>query len=412
MITLAVVSTACTSTSEPVPVPEKPASQAAKPAPEPTTPKTTPATPAKPSAPTSEPASKPAPPTTPAAFEVISIDITPPQATVGDPVRITAEVRNTGGREDIYVAILTVDGVEIEAKEVAVGAGDTQMVAFSLVEDEVGTYRIAVGELSSSLMVIARLPASLKGLEVVYPEMVQELLKLPDLKAIEAKDAEAIEDIAHLASAPEYKPAFESMLNEGIKDKRKYCTPLQALLWIAYDREFEHDNPLMDYSLTKLIDAAWKNTTTSENYDSERWQDFDEVVDRLNSPLLVNAYMKDNFSYGLYEGKGSTRTPEQTFNNKLGVCLDWARFALHNLLQNGYSYDNFDVHEADAACILHTQTRNETTGHVVCLYVEKGDFYTIDYGQFHEGIKGPFPTVQAAAEATNPRLSEYRLDRR
>jgi len=96
------------------------------------------------------------------------------------------------------------------------------------------------------------LPAT-EQLKIVYPELYQELLKLPDLKEDTVRNRNALEKIACLGLSNENKAVFEVMLDEGLKAKRKYCTPLEALLWIAYDRNFDGYNPLSDYSLNSLI---------------------------------------------------------------------------------------------------------------------------------------------------------------
>jgi hypothetical protein len=102
-------------------------------------------------APTSTPA--PTPPPSPAKFEVVSLDIKPPEVMVGEAAGITAIVENTGGSEGTYAVILTVDGVTVEAKEVAITPGSSKVVTFSLVKDAPGTYEIGVEGLSSSLVV-------------------------------------------------------------------------------------------------------------------------------------------------------------------------------------------------------------------------------------------------------------------
>ena len=94
----------------------------------------------------------------PAEFEVTSLDVAPPQVTVGDTVRVAAEVKNIGGSEGTYTAILTVDGVEIETKDVAVAPGATEAVTFSVVKEEAGSYQIAMDEMSSSLVVKEKEP--------------------------------------------------------------------------------------------------------------------------------------------------------------------------------------------------------------------------------------------------------------
>lgn len=91
---------------------------------------------------------------TPPEFEVIALNIEPMETVAGEVVSITAEVKNIGGSEGTYAAILTVDGVSVETKEVAIAPDSSEMVTFSLVKDAPGTYEIGMGELSSSLIVI------------------------------------------------------------------------------------------------------------------------------------------------------------------------------------------------------------------------------------------------------------------
>lgn len=102
----------------------------------------------------------------PAEFELVSLDVTPPEVTAGDTVSVSAEVRNIGGTEGVYTAVLTVDGEEAEAKDVAVVPGATKTVSFSLVKDQAGTYQIAIGELGSSVTVKQKLVV--KEVELKY----------------------------------------------------------------------------------------------------------------------------------------------------------------------------------------------------------------------------------------------------
>jgi len=110
----------------------------------------------------------PTPPPSAAKFEVISLDITPPEVTAGETVSITAVVKNIGGSEGTYAVILTVDGVTVETKEVAITPGSSKVVAFSLVKDTPGTYEIGIGELTSSLTIKEKLVV--KEVELKYDD--------------------------------------------------------------------------------------------------------------------------------------------------------------------------------------------------------------------------------------------------
>ena len=99
------------------------------------------------------PTPPPAPTLVPAEFEIISMNIKPMDAVAGETVSITAVVENIGGSEGTYAAILSVDGVPVEAKEVPMTAGSSKVITFSLVKDSAGTYEIGVGGLKSTLIV-------------------------------------------------------------------------------------------------------------------------------------------------------------------------------------------------------------------------------------------------------------------
>jgi hypothetical protein len=247
-------------------------------------------------------------------------------------------------------------------------------------------------------------------MKISYPELYQELLRLPDLKEIDNKDEEALEDIALLALDPKNKPAFESMLAEGINDRRKYCTPLEALLWIAYDGEFSEYNPLSTYSLTNLLNTAWQNTTTSNNYTSERRSNFDEIVARLNSPTCIGFYMLDNFSY--IRDSWIFQPAKRSISIKGGACSDQGMFAYELLSANGYAYDAFEEHADNAACILMAYSgesikwgtdRDSGSGHITCLFIRNGLFYLVNMGK----IEGPYRNVDDAATRTWNRWDYY-----
>jgi hypothetical protein len=107
-------------------------------------------------------------PAAPAQFEVTSFNISPLEITAGETASIAAQVKNVGGSEGVYSATLTVDGTEIERKDITVAAGATETVTFSLVKDKAGNYQVAVGGQSSSLTVKPKLVA--KEMELKYDD--------------------------------------------------------------------------------------------------------------------------------------------------------------------------------------------------------------------------------------------------
>jgi hypothetical protein len=333
-------------------------------------------------------------PPKPAEFTASNLTITPAIAETGQIVTVTADIGNTGEIEGSYAAVLKIDGVQVETKEVTVGSGISQTVSFTFAKDAVGIYNIEVGSLSR-LVIVVEGENILAQLSATFPELCQELLKLPDLKEIDDKDNEAIEDIAYLALNAEYRLVFELILNEGIEDQREYCTPLEALLWIAYDREFDGFNPLNNYSLTNLINYAWGNTTTSNNFTSGRWLNFTEVTDRLNSPELIAIYMQNNFSYSYTKGEAEgVKSAEQIFEDKKGACYDHALFAAYCLKKNGY--DN----AWGAKVTFDRIVQGYYTGHIGCIYQDPKDslYYCMDFGTKGYTVYGPYSSIEEAAQ--------------
>ncbi len=100
------------------------------------------------------PAPTPTPSPAPVAeFEVISLDIKPPEVIAGEIASITAVVENTGGSEGTHAVILTVDGTTVETKEVTLAPGVSKTVTFTFIKDVAGIYKVEIAELSAILTV-------------------------------------------------------------------------------------------------------------------------------------------------------------------------------------------------------------------------------------------------------------------
>ncbi|MBM3254377.1 MAG: hypothetical protein FJZ16_09005, partial [Candidatus Omnitrophica bacterium] len=146
---------------------------------------------------------------------------------------------------------------------------------------------------------------NISEIEKIYPEFAIELKKIPDFIQIDIKDAEVSEDFISVAKKKSIGGiSLDSMFSEGIKEKRKFCTPIQALVWSLYDDEEEyldkkpwddHRWPSQIRGHMKLVGYVWWRSTTSDNYQSNKWN-FNEAVDRLNSPILIALYLGSNFN--------------------------------------------------------------------------------------------------------------------
>jgi len=225
------------------------------------------------------------------------------------------------------------------------------------------------------------------------PEIHKELLLLPDFKQIEVKDVEVAEDLIALT---DYKTvgtiSFDSLFNEGIKDKRKYCAPLEALVWILYDKEKEDldKEPWEKYkwmgsnvnTISLICAYSWKESSISSIYKSDRWRDFNNVVNRLNSPRVLFPYMLDQIKI-IPEPYGTNyeQSAIETFDKMGGDCEDHAEFARYCLKNNGY----------EAYMLIYPLPTSRPMKHAVCLCKENDLLYFIDERGI---IDGPYNTIE------------------
>jgi hypothetical protein len=89
----------------------------------------------------------------PADFSLTSLNIVPKEVVAGEAATVSAQVKNIGGTEGTYTAILTVNGTEVERKNIKIAPRATEIVTFSVTRDAPGTYQVAVAGFSSSLVV-------------------------------------------------------------------------------------------------------------------------------------------------------------------------------------------------------------------------------------------------------------------
>ena len=89
----------------------------------------------------------------PATFELSNLTISPTQVEIGTFVEISITVKNKGEVSGTKRIVLTVDGKEVEAKNVTIAGGATESILFSLTKYEAGYYNIGVEELSQILRV-------------------------------------------------------------------------------------------------------------------------------------------------------------------------------------------------------------------------------------------------------------------
>jgi hypothetical protein len=156
---------------------------------------------------------------------------------------------------------------------------------------------------------------------------------------------------------------LESVLNIGLKDSRRYSSPLEAIFWILGKDDHELNKQVLQLPVEELLAKAWDLS------DKARWGEYETVTERLNAPELVNYYQRIRFVYEsklMYERRNPRAGDARgLFEKSLGYCYDFADFASYCLEKAGYK----------------TSVVAVAPHHVVCQYEMAGKSYFIDNGR-------------------------------
>lgn len=88
-----------------------------------------------------------------AEFEVGPLTVVRNGVSIGETATVSATVTNTGGIQGTYVALLKVDGQLAGQKDVMIGPGGTETFSFQVVKNEPGSYKLAIGDSTTTLNV-------------------------------------------------------------------------------------------------------------------------------------------------------------------------------------------------------------------------------------------------------------------
>jgi hypothetical protein len=281
----------------------------------------------------------------------------------------------------------------------------------------------------------------LNYIENKNPLLAKELKKLPDiLDGLNNEERKALQRLSEIyaAQTSDFERAFGEMYKIGLPEHRKYCSPLQALLWIAMESTFSKEkNPINPYALSNLLNEAWsfyprlslqkleeivgtikdpeirkdfeKDIIAKDKYLAYRlitrieyspelfpesvtqklselksnspWSNYNEVLDRLNSPELVDYYVRNQIDYANYWEilgySGNVGSPHYVFKYKKGDCLYISAFVVEALRRNGYS----------AWIDKMPPLRSSDSFHAVSVFEIQGEKCIIDDGRgFKRGI--------------------------
>ena len=162
--------------------------------------------------------------------------------------------------------------------------------------------------------------------------MAIELGKLPELQdGISFQEKQALEILhrKYVDDTDSFDRAFEEMYKIGLPDVRRYCSPLQALFWLAEDNELRSDSNLfVNYSLEHLLAKAWKFDPLSHRLMSDK--QIKEVIDGIQIEDIKKKYLDDlqsgatcaQIQHGLAaDYKRSRRINLQTFSKEAAEII-------------------------------------------------------------------------------------------
>ena len=210
--------------------------------------------------------------------------------------------------------------------------------------------------------------SAFKTLFSVDKNLALEVGRLPVFQnEIKEKDMLALTRFSELVekATPEQKTNLEALLSIGLKEFRRYSSPLEAIFWIVEKDDFNRNKPVFQLSLLDLLKEAWNFTDTS------KWADFETLTDRLNAPELLNYYQRIKIVYESKAGKKDALTGDMRglFASSIGNCYDHSEFAAYCLEKAGYKTTVVGVHPV------------QPRYHVVCRYEVDGKSYYVDNGR-------------------------------
>jgi hypothetical protein len=89
----------------------------------------------------------------PAAFEMVSLGVSPSRVQAGEEAVVTAQVANTGGLAGNFKAELTMNGVPAASRVIMILPGKIGRLSFTVSPDKPGIYKIQLGSTGATLTV-------------------------------------------------------------------------------------------------------------------------------------------------------------------------------------------------------------------------------------------------------------------
>lgn len=131
-----------------------------------------------------------------------------------------------------------------------------------------------------------------------------------------------------------------------------------------------------------------------------KWENFDEVLDRLSSPELLHWWMPRNIKYGwggvTNENFLFIKNPQKVFRTKEGECLAQSGFQSYCLKRNGYDTG-----------FLYVDRPMNSPDHHICYWIENENYFYLENAMSsYAGIYGPFQSLREIAKNVYEHLAD------
>ena len=227
--------------------------------------------------------------------------------------------------------------------------------------------------------------------------LAKEIGKLPDIQdGISSDEMIALKrlDRIYNENPIHFDGYFDTMYQIGLPEVRKYCSPLQALFWLL------QQNPELAYRRIKDKEINWLLLSAWVYSDKSRWGNPQDVMDRLNAPILFERWLRRNFKYNfkklpVRDPMSALQSAKQTLKIKKGICTDAAYLAYICLGRAGYE-------TIPLRAYFHKMSSQHPlgafVGHTICVIKKGNEFYMAGDTNLMEFTKRPFRDLKEIAE--------------
>ncbi len=169
-------------------------------------------------------------PLSPAAFTVNELTVNPLLADSGENVDVSVLVKNTGDLSGTYQAILAVDDIAIETKEITLDGAGSLTISFSFTSDTVGQHKVSIGGLVE--------PFEVKSPPPLLPPPATDIVSGPEIDSF--------------STAPGFNPATNKLVYARIVYKMNQAWEslgeTRLMLSVFRDGQFVEQLPLLTLS--------------------------------------------------------------------------------------------------------------------------------------------------------------------